>query len=168
MEPREVKYCLRCSCRLITNYRFGAERPVCPKCNYAHFFDPKVAAAMWVEKDGKILLVRRAIKPALGLWTVPGGFVNAWEDPAKAAARECSEETGLTVSPSKLLDLVPSHEYPGGAGFVIFYRGQVTSGEMQAGDDADAVGWFGPDELPNIAFEATGVMIARWHLGDLD
>ena len=101
---------------------------------------------MWVEKDGKILLVRRAIKPALGLWTVPGGFVNAWEDPAKAAARECSEETG----------------------FVIFYRGQVTSGEMKAGDDADAVGWFGPDELPNIAFEATGVMIARWHLGDLD
>ncbi len=165
MEPAEVKYCLRCGCGLTRRRRFGTERPVCPQCDYTHFFDPKVAAAMWVEQNGRILLVRRAATPAQGLWTVPGGFVNAWENPAEAAARECAEETGLTVSASDLLELVPGLEHPGGAGFVIFYRGEITAGKLQAGDDADAVDWFGPDELPEIAFNATGVMIARWQAG---
>lgn len=122
---------------------------------------------MWLERDGKVLLVRRVATPARGRWTVPGGFVNAWEDPAEAAARECSEETGLTVSATALLEVVPGREHPTGASFVIFYRGQTTAGELQAGDDADAVDWFGPDELPKLAFHATGVIIARWQAGDL-
>ena len=167
MEPAEVQYCPRCGCGLERAHRFGEERPVCPQCNYTHFFDPKVAAAMWLERNGKVLLVRRMVAPARGHWTVPGGFVNSWEDPAAAAARECAEETGLTVSATKLLALVPGREHSGGAGFVIFYRGEITVGELQAGDDADAVNWFGPEELPKLAFHATGVMIARWQAGEL-
>ena len=168
MEPADVQYCLRCGSGLARKYRFGANRPVCPQCDYTHFFDPKVAAAMWIERDNKVLLVRRTVSPKRGCWTVPGGFVNAWENPAEAAERECAEETGLTVYTTDLLDLVPGREHAGGAGFVIFYRGEIDTGEMQAGDDADAVDWFGPDELPEIAFNATGVMIARWQAGDLD
>ncbi len=140
---------------------------MCPECDYTHFFDPKVAAAMWLERDRKVLLVRRVARPARGRWTVPGGFVNAWEDPAKAAIRECAEETGLTVSATGLLDLVPGREHPGGADFVIFYRGKITDGELQAGDDADAVDWFGTGELPKLAFHATRVIVARWQTGNL-
>lgn len=123
---------------------------------------------MWLEQDGKVLLVRRAVTPERGCWTIPGGFVDAWEDPADAAARECTEETGLSVSTTELIDLVPSHDHPGGAGFVIFYRGEIKAGKMQAGDDADAVDWFAPGELPKLAFHATGIMIARWQAGNLD
>ena len=105
MDHIEVNFCVRCGNVLETIERFGAKRPVCTKCDYTHFFDPKVAAAMWLTQDNKLLLVRRAIEPAKGLWTIPGGFVDAWETPAETASRECNEETGLRVIETKILDL---------------------------------------------------------------
>ena len=122
----------------------------------------KVAAAMWLTQNNKLLLVRRAIEPAKGLWTIPGGFVDAWETPAETASRECAEETGLRVITSKLLDLVPNKNQSSRAGFVIFYTGQIISGDLKAGDDADAVDWFSINQLPEIAFYATQTMINRW------
>ena len=65
--------------------------------NGIHFFDPKVAAAVLVERDGHVLLVRRVGEPFRGLWTLPAGFINSGDDPAEAAARERLEETGLSV-----------------------------------------------------------------------
>ena len=56
---------------------FGRERPVCPQCGWIHFADPKVAAAVLIEKDGRVLLVRRTNEPFRGLWTLPAGFINA-------------------------------------------------------------------------------------------
>jgi ADP-ribose pyrophosphatase YjhB (NUDIX family) len=69
----------------------GRLRPVCPHCGHVHFPDPKVAVGVWIEKDGEILLVRRANSPGLGKWILPSGFVDAGEDP-KDAARECMED----------------------------------------------------------------------------
>ena len=167
MEHIDINFCIRCGNVLEMIVRFGAERPVCTKCDYTHFFDPKVAAAMWLTQSNKLLLVRRAIEPAKGYWTIPGGFVDAWENPAETAARECAEETGLKVIPEKLLDVVSSQHPSSGAGFVIFYRGKIMSGDLQAGDDADAVDWFSINQLPEIAFYATQIMIDRWKKGQL-
>ena len=41
------------------------------------------------------------------------------------------------------------------------------SGDLQAGDDADAVDWFSINQLPEIAFYATQIMIDRWKKGQL-
>lgn len=74
------------------------------------FVNPKVAAAVLIEKDGRVLLVRRANEPYRGLWTLPAGFVNGNEDPAEAAARECLEETGLSVHVTRVLDVIAGRE----------------------------------------------------------
>ena len=139
--------------------KFGRQRAVCPNCGWIHFADPKVAAAVLLEQDGRVLLVRRVNEPFRGMWTLPAGFVDADEDPARAAERECLEETGLTVRVSAVLDVIAGREHPRGADFVIVYRGEVVSGELQAADDADQAGWFGPDELPELAFRATGAVL---------
>ncbi len=141
--------------------RFGRLRPVCPSCGWVYFADPKVAAAVLVEKDGRVLLVRRINEPFRGLWTLPAGFVDAGEDPKAAAERECLEETGLVVHATGVLDIIPGREHPRGADFVIVYRGEVLSGDLQAGDDADQAGWFGLDALPELAFRATKAVLAR-------
>jgi len=136
-------------------HRFGAMREVCPQCGWIHFVDPKVAAAVLVIQNEQVLLVRRVNEPYRGLWTLPAGFVNGGEDPAEAAARECLEETGLSVRVTRVYDIVSGREHPRGADFVIVYQAEVVSGEMQAADDADAVEWFAKNNLPPLAFRAT-------------
>jgi ADP-ribose pyrophosphatase YjhB (NUDIX family) len=135
--------------------RFGRQRPVCPQCGWIYFSDPKVAAAILLEQDGRVLLVRRVNEPYRGLWTLPAGFVDADEDPRQAAERECLEETGLTVRAGAVLDVIAGREHPRGADFVIVYRGEVLAGELQAADDADEAAWFRRDDLPQLAFRAT-------------
>lgn len=158
----EIKFCVRCGTALEMRESLGRLRPVCPSCGYIHFFDPKVAAVVLIEREGKVLLVRRVMNPQQGKWTVPGGFVDAGEDPRRAAARECLEETGLEVEIGELLDVLFSQEHPRGASMIIVYRGNIAGGELRASDDADRAGFFGPDELPELAFESTRVMINKW------
>lgn len=155
MKNDEVKYCIRCGAQLVTDHRAGRLRPVCPICDWIHFPDPKVAAAVLVEQNGQVLLVRRVNQPHQGLWTLPAGFVDAGEDPARAAERECLEETGLKVKITGLIDVIPGQEHPVGAHIVIAYQAEVVSGQLHAGDDADQVGFFDRANLPPIAFQAT-------------
>lgn len=140
---------------------FGKVRAVCPQCEWIHFLDPKVAAAVLIEQDGRVLLVRRAGEPFRGLWSLPAGFINGGEDPAEAAARECLEETGLTVRVTRVLDIISGKEHARGADFIIVYQAEVISGELKADDDADAVEWFEREKLPQLAFRATQVVLAR-------
>ncbi len=155
MRSEQINFCPRCG-RLITReMQFGEIRPVCNPCNWIYFADPKVAAAVLVERQGEILLVQRANEPYRGLWTLPAGFVNAGEDPARAAARECQEETGLVVEITGIIDIVFGREHSRGSDFVIFYRGVVLDGIPIANDDASAVGWFDRKKLPELAFTST-------------
>jgi ADP-ribose pyrophosphatase YjhB (NUDIX family) len=120
-----------------------------------HFADPKVAVGVLVEQDGKVLLVQRANDPFKGLWTLPAGFVNADEDPAAAAARECLEESGLAIQITGIIDIRFGREHPRGSDFIIIYRGQTIGGELHAGDDASAAEWFERGQLPGLAFQST-------------
>lgn len=155
----QVNFCPRCGTPINLENKFGKVRPVCPSCRWIYFADPKVAAAVLVEQDGRVLLVRRANEPFRGLWTLPAGFVDADEDPARAAARECEEETGLTVRVTRVVDVIAGREHPRGADFVIVYAAQVESGILLAGDDADEVGWFERSNLPPLAFRATRLVL---------
>jgi 8-oxo-dGTP diphosphatase len=157
----EVKYCPQCGTAVILAERFGRRREVCPNCGWIHFEDPKVAAAILLEENGRVLLVRRINEPFRGFWTLPAGFVDAGEDPARAAERECLEETGLTVRATHVLDVISGREHPRGADFVIVYRGEVVSGSLLAADDADRAEWFAPGDLPPLAFRATEAVLSR-------
>ncbi|HMZ08162.1 MAG TPA: NUDIX domain-containing protein [Anaerolineales bacterium] len=150
-----VKFCPRCGSMVNYEEKFGALRPVCPQCHYIHFQDPKVAAAVLVEEGSRVLLVQRANEPFRGLWTLPAGFVNGGEDPAEAAARECLEETNLTVKITRVYDVISGREHERGADFIIVYCAEIVSGEMKPADDADAVEWFERNALPPLAFKAT-------------
>ena len=159
MNEQPVKYCPYCGVLVERRSVFGEERPVCPQCGWIHFEDPKVAAGVLVEKDGKVLLVRRVNDPQRGLWSFPAGFMNAYEDPARAAERECLEETGLEVRTTRLADLISGREHPRGADIVLVYEAVITGGRLTAGDDADRVGFFARDALPPLAFHATRVAL---------
>jgi ADP-ribose pyrophosphatase YjhB (NUDIX family) len=125
------------------------------------YFDPKVAVVVFIEQAEQVLLIRRGIEPSKGLWALPAGFIEQEEPPAEAAIRETYEETGLLVAVTRLLDVFPKRDN-GAANIVIAYAAQVVGGTLHAGDDAEQVGWFARDQIPELAFYPSKTLIARW------
>jgi 8-oxo-dGTP diphosphatase len=160
MIQEPINFCPRCGAPVIQAQRDGRIRPVCPSCGWIYFADPKVAVAILIRKDDQILLVRRANDPKRGLWTLPAGFVDAGEDPVEAAAREALEETGLQVQIGALLDVMYGQEHPGGAHIILFYQGEIISGDMHAQDDVDRAAFYNLNQLPPLAFSTTQRLLA--------
>ena len=160
--PADVKFCSRCGTAMVTEQRGDRPRRVCPVCGFIHFTDPKVGVGVVVLHEGKLLLVRRTMNPEQGKWSLPAGFLDAGEEPAVTARRETREETGLDIAITGLIDVYFNPPRPdGGASIFILYEGQFLGGQLQAGDDADAAGFFGPAELPELAFASTQAMVSR-------
>lgn len=165
-DPGEpMRYCPYCTCPLEEQPAFGRTRPVCPTCGYVHFLTPKVGVSILVEQDGRVLLVRRAIEPGLGQWSLPSGFIEWDESPEVAAVREVGEETGLVVADPRLIDVVQYAEDFRGPGLNINYRASVVGGMLQPDDDAAEAQFFAREDLPSqaeIAFESHRRLLAQW------
>ena len=76
--------------------------------------------------------------------------------------RELAEETGLAVELTGLFGVFPFGDAASGCGTMVLYRGRVVGGQLTAGDDTDAVGFFAPDALPPIAFDSNQAALAQW------
>jgi 8-oxo-dGTP diphosphatase len=154
-----MTFCPRCGQRLTEREAFGRLRPVCPACGYIVFRGPKLAAGALVARDGQLLLNRRDIHPGMGRWGLPAGYVELGEPVEETAIREVFEETGLEVRLEGLVGVYTNVE--SGVVLVIF-AGQVVGGEPVAGHETQAVGFFAPDALPELAFEQNRQIIADW------
>lgn len=159
MIESDVRFCPICGNALRQVIVSGRERPTCPECAWTYFPDPKVAVAVLVEDEGRVLLVQRIMQPGRGRWTLPAGFLDAGEDPKQATIRECLEETGLEIRITELRDVIAVQEHDRGAHILILYKGESLSGELTPGDDAGAVAFFSRDDLPPLAFASTETIL---------
>jgi ADP-ribose pyrophosphatase YjhB (NUDIX family) len=139
----------------------GVDRRVCDDCRRIHYADPKVAVGVAVFRDDGLLLVRRTMEPGRGRWALPGGFLDAGEDPRAAAARETLEETSVRVRVGDVLEVFANPPDEGGAIFIL-YAATWGSGEPQHGDDCDGAAFFRRTELPPLAFASTLAAVGRW------
>lgn len=55
---------------------------------------PLIGVSIAVIREGRVLLAARANEPMRGVWTLPGGLVEAGESLAAGALRELREEVG--------------------------------------------------------------------------
>jgi mutator protein MutT len=106
---------------------------------------PLIGVGAVVVDRGRVLLVRRGTEPMKGRWTLPGGLVELGEPLEAAVVREVSEETGLTVEPLELIELLDRIHRDGERvryHYVIAdYLCRVTGGALRAASDADAARW---------------------------
>jgi 8-oxo-dGTP diphosphatase len=72
-------------------------------------------------KDGKVLMIRRAQEPYLGLCTVPGGHKLHGESLKEACIREMQEETGLTLVNPSLIGFMEVEMENDPRDFISFY-----------------------------------------------
>lgn len=97
------------------------------------------------DRHGRLLLIRRARPPGAGLWSLPGGRVEAGESFPAATAREVLEETGLVVEVGVVVGTV-RRDAPDGSVYDIHdHRATVVGGALRAGDDAADAAWVDAD-----------------------
>lgn len=108
------------------------------------------------DKQLKLLLIMRSGDPFKGKWALPGGFVQMDEDLETGARRELAEETGVSgVYLEQLYTYGAVDRDPRERVITVAYSALIPSDKivLQAATDAEAVGWFSMDELPELAFD---------------
>jgi 8-oxo-dGTP diphosphatase len=117
---------------------------------------PFLAVSAAILRDGKVLVVRRARAPASGVFSLPGGVVEAGETLVDAVRREVVEETSLLIEPVALAgyrevvardgdDKVERH-------FVILpFAARWVAGEPKLNDELSEWRWVDPAEVASMA-----------------
>jgi len=113
---------------------------------------PKVDVRGVVFRDNRILMVRETID---GRWSVPGGWADVGLTPYEVAKKEVLEESGLDVSPVRLLAVLDKkcHNHPVDLYHIykIFILCEERGGSLKSGMETSETGFFGPEELPPLS-----------------
>lgn len=116
---------------------------------------PYLAVSAAIIRDGKVLIVRRARPPARGLFTLPGGGVEAGETLHEAVIREVQEETGLQIEPLGLVGhreaIARDADGKVERHFVILpFAARWISGDVALNEELAEAHWLAPAELAGL------------------
>lgn len=100
------------------------------------------AAGIILNDADEVLLLDHVLRPDSG-WGVPGGFMDAGEQPEAAFRREIMEETGIEVRDVSLHRVRTLSRHIE----IIFIAKAVGKPQVQS-FEIRSLGWFPPDELP--------------------
>ncbi|MDG5775569.1 NUDIX hydrolase [Haloarculaceae archaeon H-GB2-1] len=109
-------------------------------------------------RDGEVLLMQKESGAREGLWVLPGGYVDPDETASEACAREAREEVGLDVSPVTLVGLYddPGRDERGNVSAAYLCR--VLGGEPKPLEEAAAVQFYDPFDLPETGFDHDAIV----------
>ena len=103
------------------------------------------SAGIVTDADGRILLLKHVFRPGSG-WGLPGGFLEAGEQPEAALRRELEEEVGLELDQVKLFT-VRTFKKP--KQLEVVFRCKAVGKAQSQSVEVKTLGWFAPDEFPN-------------------
>lgn len=130
----------------------GKECPSCERRWYPNS-SPTVGAA--IVRDGRALITKRGREPEKGKFDIPGGFLEAGEEPLAGLRREIGEELGVEIDVS-IDDVVQmeTHRYGKDGGYVlaIGFFARMTSGEPTPADDVADIKWVSLGEVDDVDF----------------
>jgi 8-oxo-dGTP diphosphatase len=112
----------------------------------------KVVAGV-IERDGKVLIVRRGIHDKLAhKWEFPGGKMEPGETPEEALRRELREELDIETEVGAFI-CSSKYEYPHITVELLAYRVRLLSGKITL-HVHDASAWVAPEGLGSFDFPA--------------
>ncbi len=126
-----------------------------------------VGVAVFLEKDGKILLLKRKKAHGEGSWCLPGGSMEIGEDFKKSAERETKEETGLDVKYERVISVSNDIIY-GTHWITVGIKASLDKNQkpkLMEPEKCSDIGWFSLDNLLNPMFHATQMVINNYKNG---
>lgn len=136
----------------------------CRSCGHVEWASSVPGAQALIERDGRVLLGRRATHPGAGRWDIPGGFLEEGEHPIAALRREIREETGLEIEPGEFIGAW-MQPYEHRNVLSLTWSARPCGGIERAGDDLAELRWFAPHELPEpdeLAFDTFVEILSGW------
>jgi len=101
------------------------------------------SAAIITNERGEVLLLNHAFRPFHG-WALPGGFIEAHEQPEAAIRREIREETGLELDDLNLFRIHTIRRHVE----ILFTATSNGEAEVRSPREILELGWFAVDALP--------------------
>ncbi|MFH1248627.1 MAG: NUDIX hydrolase [archaeon] len=118
------------------------------------FKNPGSTVDIIVEREGKILLVKRKNPPYKGMWAIPGGFIEYGKETLEQAAkRELKEETCLDALKLELMGVYSEPKRDPRGHVISHVYAAKTRGTAKASDDAKELQFFPLSNLPALAFD---------------
>jgi len=158
-----MKFCCYCASPLVSRVPPGDSLPrwICDECGEIHYQNPKLVVGTIPERDGQVLLCRRAIEPRYGYWTLPAGFMENNETAGQAALRETLEEAGARVELGEPFSMI---SLPRVSQVHLFYRARVLDLGAKPGEETLEVGFFDETGVPwsDLAFRTVGRTLKLW------
>jgi len=153
--PLKPRYCAQCGQPVVTRVVGDRSRLVCPACGTVFYENPlPVAAAVVINENREVLLVRRGREPQRGMWCLPMGFAELGETIGEAAIRELKEEAGIDARIVRLLDADSFKSSHYGDLLIVTFEMLKTGGQERPGDDAEETRYVPIDRHPMLAFSS--------------
>lgn len=135
-------------------YRWSRTFFFCSQCRWIHYSNPLPVAVCAALKDNRMILaVKRKNAPGKDQWALPGGFIEAGENPENACLRELKEETGVVGRVKRLIEVYERDTGVYGSLLVIGYQVEVINDEIIIdSNEIIEADFFHRDSLPQIYF----------------
>jgi ADP-ribose pyrophosphatase YjhB (NUDIX family) len=115
---------------------------------------PVVGVSIAVFREGRVLLATRTKPPFAGVFTLPGGHVEAGESLEAAALRELREEVGVearVIAFNKPVEVIaPENEGIGRHYVILSFVGAWLQGEGTSGPEAGEILWADREQLAQL------------------
>ncbi|GAA2598441.1 NUDIX domain-containing protein [Winogradskya consettensis] len=135
--PDRYAHCTFCGARFPPGQPWPRR---CGACGETSYLNPKPVAVALQPVGSGLLVIRRAVPPAVGSLALPGGYIDAAESWQQAASRELLEETGVSSDPDAIR-LFDARSAPDGT-LLIFglLPGLASAADLPAHTDSETAG----------------------------
>ena len=162
LAPKNFRFCLLCGCNLRKKQVDGRKRLICQKCGWIYYENPlPVVVCAAKDKKGKILVVKRNLKPGINKWALPGGFIESDETPEIACLRELEEETGLKGKITRLIGLYIHKTKEYGSLLVVGYEVVIARSLLSLNNESKDAKFFSKKDIPFIPFSSHRKIIGK-------